>query len=61
MNPGAGGGLGVNPNKEGQMAFADNLKELTPVTGIEKMELVGADGKVVATIESKPGQTGCSR
>jgi hypothetical protein len=40
------------------MAFAENLKQLAPVTEIEKLELFDAGGKVVATIENKPGQAG---
>ena len=40
------------------MAFADNLKRLPPVADIEKLELTGADGSVVAVIENKPGQAG---
>jgi hypothetical protein len=40
------------------MAFADNLKQLPSVADIEKLRLIGTDGKVVAIIENKPGQTG---
>ena len=40
------------------MAFADNLKQLPGVDGIEKLELLGEDGKVVATLENKPGKAG---
>ena len=40
------------------MAFAENLKRLPGVENIEKLELIDPDGKVVATIENKPGQTG---
>lgn len=40
------------------MAFAENLQQLTSVENIEKLELIDAHGKVVATIENKPGQSG---
>ena len=40
------------------MAFADNLKKIPPVTHLEKLELLRADGTVEATIENKSGQAG---
>ena len=40
------------------MAFADNLKQIPGVDDIEKLELLGEDGKVVATLENKPGKAG---
>lgn len=40
------------------MAFADNLKQLPKVSHLAALNLVGADGSVVATIENKPGQAG---
>ncbi len=40
------------------MAFADNLKQIPGVEGIEQMELLDASGKVVATLENKPGKAG---
>jgi hypothetical protein len=40
------------------MAFADNLKQLPKVSHLAALQLVGADGGIVATIENKPGQTG---
>lgn len=40
------------------MAFADNLKKLPSVEHLEKLDLIDATGKVVATIENKPGQSG---
>lgn len=40
------------------MAFADNLKQIPGVDGIEKLELLDATGKVVATLENKPGKAG---
>jgi hypothetical protein len=40
------------------MAFAENLKQLAPVTDVERLELLDAGGTVVAAIENRPGQTG---
>ncbi|MBI4996200.1 MAG: DUF2322 family protein [Rhodocyclales bacterium] len=40
------------------MAFAENLKALPGVSHLNAIELLAADGAVVATIENKPGQTG---
>ena len=40
------------------MAFADNLKQLPKVSHLAAMQLLGADGAVVATLENKPGQAG---
>lgn len=40
------------------MAFADNLKQLPGVSHLSALNLVDADGNVVATIENKPGQAG---
>lgn len=40
------------------MAFADNLKQLPKVSHLAALQLFGADGEVVATIENKPGQAG---
>ena len=40
------------------MAFADNLKQIPGVEGIEKLELLDESGKVEATLENKPGKAG---
>ena len=40
------------------MAFADNLKQLPKVSHLSALQLIDAEGVVVATIENKPGQTG---
>jgi hypothetical protein len=40
------------------MAFADNLKQIPGVEGIEKLDLLDDSGKVVATLENKPGKAG---
>lgn len=40
------------------MAFADNLKQLPRVSHLAAINLLDAEGKVAATIENKPGQTG---
>ena len=40
------------------MAFADNLKGIPSVDGLGRLELLDAEGKVVAEIANKPGQAG---
>jgi hypothetical protein len=40
------------------MAFADKLKQLPAVGHLAALQLLDATGKVVATIENKPGQSG---
>lgn len=40
------------------MAFADNLKQLPGVEDIEKLDLLDSGGKLVATLENKPGKAG---
>ncbi|MDO8959182.1 MAG: DUF2322 family protein [Rhodocyclaceae bacterium] len=40
------------------MAFADNLKQLPRVSHLAALQLIDADGNLVATIENKAGQTG---
>ncbi len=40
------------------MAFADNLKQLPPITHLTGLQLFDAQGQLVATIENKPGQAG---
>ncbi|MRR50239.1 MAG: DUF2322 family protein [Rhodocyclaceae bacterium] len=40
------------------MAFADNLKSLPKVSHLAALNLLDAEGNLVATIENKPGQTG---
>ena len=40
------------------MAFADNLKQIPGIEGIEKLDLLDESGKVVATLENKPGKAG---
>jgi len=40
------------------MAFADNLKQLPKVSHLAALQLLGADGATIATIENKPGQAG---
>ncbi|MBL8485266.1 MAG: DUF2322 family protein, partial [Rhodocyclaceae bacterium] len=37
------------------MAFADNLKKLPRVSHLAALDLLDADGNIVATIENKPG------
>ena len=40
------------------MAFADNLKQLPKVSHLAALQLLDAEGQLVATIENKSGQTG---
>ena len=40
------------------MAFTENLKQIPGVEGIEKLDLLDQSGKVVATLENKPGKAG---
>ncbi|MGC3944515.1 MAG: DUF2322 family protein [Chryseolinea sp.] len=40
------------------MAFADNLKQLPPITHLSALQLLDGAGHVAATIENKPGQAG---
>lgn len=40
------------------MAFADNLKQLPSISHLAELQLLDAAGKVVASIENKPGKAG---
>jgi hypothetical protein len=40
------------------MAFADNIKQLPGVSHLAAIQLLDTEGKLVATIEHKPGQVG---
>ena len=40
------------------MAFADNIKQLPPVTHLAELQLLDGAGKLVASIENKPGKSG---
>lgn len=40
------------------MTFSDNLKTLSSVETLDRIELHDANGSLVATIENKPGQQG---
>lgn len=40
------------------MSFAETLKLLPSVAGVERIDLVDGAGAVVANIENKPGQAG---
>ncbi|RYF28259.1 MAG: DUF2322 family protein [Comamonadaceae bacterium] len=40
------------------MNFADRLKQLPAVSHLSALQLLGADGEVIATLENKPGQAG---
>lgn len=39
-------------------SFKDNLQLLSSIEGLAQVNLVDADGKIVATIENKPGKQG---
>lgn len=38
--------------------FKDNLSQLPPIEGVERIDLVDATGTVVASIENQPGKQG---
>lgn len=38
--------------------FKDNLQQLPPVTCIKRIDLVNAEGHVIASIENQPGKQG---
>lgn len=38
--------------------FKDNLAQLPPIAGLERIDLVDAAGAVVASIENQPGKQG---
>jgi hypothetical protein len=38
--------------------FTDNLRQLPPVGGVERIDLVDMAGAVVASIENQPGKQG---
>ncbi|TAL25923.1 MAG: DUF2322 family protein [Aquabacterium sp.] len=40
------------------MAFADNLKQLPPITHLRGLELHDEQGTLAATLENKPGSAG---
>jgi hypothetical protein len=40
------------------MTFSETLKTLPPITHIAALELTDPQGRVVATIENKPGKAG---
>ena len=40
------------------MPFADNLKQLPPITHLKGLRLQDEQGATVATLENKPGQAG---
>ena len=40
------------------MNFAARLQQLPSAAHLASLQLLGADGQVIATIENKPGQTG---
>ena len=43
---------------EPSASFKDNLQQLPPIAGIERIDLLGSDSAVVASIENQPGKQG---
>lgn len=39
-------------------SFKDNLQQLPPIDGVERIDLIDAIGTVVASIENQPGKQG---
>ena len=39
-------------------AFNDNLQQLPPIDGVERIDLADASGAVIASIENQPGKQG---
>ncbi len=39
-------------------AFKENLLQLPPIDGVQRIDLVDANGSVVASIENQPGKQG---
>lgn len=46
------------PTIEPGAIFKDNLQQLPPIDGVERIDLVDATGSVVSTIENQPGKQG---
>ena len=38
--------------------FKDNLQQLPPVAGVQRIDLIDSEGMVVASIENQPGKQG---
>ena len=38
--------------------FKDNLQQLPPIDGVQRIDLADAEGRVVASIHNQPGQQG---
>lgn len=43
---------------EPSATFKDNLQQLPPVDGVQRIDLVGENGGVLASIENQPGKQG---
>ncbi|SNS45736.1 hypothetical protein SAMN06295912_1078 [Sphingomonas laterariae] len=43
---------------EASATFKDNLQQLPPIDGVERIDLIDADGNVVASIANQPGKQG---
>ena len=42
-------------------SFAENLQQLAPVDGLQRLSLLGANGQTLAVIENAPGTQGSFR
>jgi len=42
-------------------SFSENLQQLAPVDGLQRLSLLGADGQTLAVIENAPGTQGSFR
>ncbi len=42
-------------------SFAENLKHLAPIDGLQRLSLLGADGQTLTVIENAPGTQGSFR
>jgi hypothetical protein len=39
-------------------SFKDNIRQLPPVDGVQRIELIDEEGTVIASIENQPGKQG---
>jgi len=42
-------------------SFSENLQQLPPTDGLQRLSLIGIDGKTIAVIENAPGTQGSFR
>lgn len=53
-----GDGVGVDAVIQPGAVFKKNLRQLPPIDGVQRIDLIGGDGAVIATIENQPGKQG---